>query len=126
MRIPNWKKRDEDDSIKNVIVRRAYWIKLFSGWYSNGLAGRTAYFPAQGYKWNDLKRFNSDLRKRQSNLDWPNAVAMLQGNYHKLKIFIHDHSEEDRYDGPVKGGSNAWTPGRWAEGAGPSHFRSAS
>lgn len=119
-------KGDDNTSIKDVIAHRAHWIELFLGWYSDGLAGKTVYFPAQGYKWNDLKRYNSDLRKRQSDLDWPNAVAMLNENYHKLTAFIHDHSEEELYGGPMKGGNNAWTPGRWAEAAGPSHFRSAS
>lgn len=119
-------KVDEDTSIKDVIAHRAHWIDLFLGWYWDGLAGKIVYFPAEGYKWNDLKRYNSDLRKRGSDLDWPAAVTMLNTNYHKLTTFIQDRSEEDLYSGPMEGANNAWTPGRWAEAAGPSHFRSAS
>lgn len=120
------KKGDEDTSVKDVIAHRAHWIDLFLGWYADGLTKKTVYFPAEGYKWNDLKRYNSDLRKRQSDLDWPDAVALLQANYDKLINFIQGSSEEDLYSGPMKGANNAWTPGRWAEAAGPSHFRSAA
>jgi hypothetical protein len=120
------KKGDEDTSIKDVVAHRAHWIELFLGWYADGLAGKIVYFPAEGYKWNDLKRYNCDLRKRQSNLNWPEAVALLRANYTKLTDFIQGCPEAELYGGPMKGANNAWTPGRWAEAAGPSHFRSAS
>ncbi|PRY78760.1 hypothetical protein CLV80_10384 [Yoonia maritima] len=119
-------KGDEDTSIKDVIARRADWIDLFLGWYSDGLAGKTVYFPAEGYKWNDLKRYNADLRAWQNDLDWSGAVALLQARYDKLTAFIEGCSENELYGGPMKGANNKWTPGRWAEAAGPSHFRSAS
>ena len=119
-------KSGQEASIKDVIAHRAHWIDLFLGWYADGVAGKVVYFPAEGYKWNDLKRYNSDLRKRQSNLDWPKAVAMLRTNYGKLTDFINNCSEEELYGGKMRGANNAWTPGRWAEAAGASHFRSAS
>lgn len=119
-------KRDEDTSIKDVIAHRAHWIDLFLGWYADGLAGTPVFFPAEGYKWNDLKRYNADVRARQSDLDWPGAIALLDINFGKFCDFIDGHSEQELYGGPMKGARNAWTPGRWAEAAGPSHFRSAS
>lgn len=52
--------KDEDDtSIKDVVGHRAHWINLFFGWYHNGLEGNEVFFPAEGYKWNDLKRYNA-------------------------------------------------------------------
>ena len=120
------KKREEDTSIKDVIAHRAHWITLFLGWFADGLAGKAVYFPAEGYKWNDLKRFNADLRAKQADQDWPQAVALLQKNYHALLDFIETNSDAALYGGPMKGANNAWTPGRWAEAAGPSHFPSAA
>ncbi len=120
------RKRDEDTSVKDIIAHRAHWIDLFLGWYAEGLAGKTVYFPAKGYKWNDLKRYNADLRDRQSALSWPEATALLHKNYQKLIEFIENHTDQELYGGPMKGAKNAWTPGRWSEAAGPSHFRSAS
>lgn len=119
-------KGDEDTSIKDVIAHRAHWIDLFLGWHADGLAGKPVFFPAEGYKWNDLKRYNADLRASQSALDWSGAVAMLSANYVKLTSFVEACSETELYQGPMKGANNAWTPGRWAEAAGSSHFRSAS
>jgi len=120
-------RKDEDDtSIKDVIAHRAHWIDLFLGWYADGQAGKTVYFPAEGYKWNDLKRYNAELRARQAGMTWPDAVTALHEGYGKLKAFIEDHSEAALYGGPMKGANNKWTPGRWAEAAGPSHFRSAA
>ncbi|OIQ36076.1 MAG: hypothetical protein BM558_14285 [Roseobacter sp. MedPE-SW] len=120
------RKREEETSIKDVIAHRAHWIELFLGWYADGQADKEVHFPAPGYKWSELKRYNADLRQAQSDLDWVGAKDMLRRNYTRLETFIADHSEQDLYAGPMKGGKNAWTPGRWAEAAGPSHFRSAA
>lgn len=113
-------------SIKDTIGHRAHWIDLFLGWYSDGLAEKPVFSPAEGYKWNDLKRYNSDLRKQQASLDWSGAKAMLEANCKKLTAFVEALSEKELYGGPMKGANNQWTPGRWAEAAGASHFRSAS
>lgn len=116
----------EETSIKDVIAHRAHWIDLFLGWYADGLAGRTVHFPAEGYKWSDLGRYNADLRARQSGMDWPAALAMLRNRHNRLLAFLRARSEAEMYGGPMRGANNAWTPGRWAEAAGPSHYRSAS
>ena len=120
------RKREEDTSIKDVIGHRAHWIDLFLGWYADGQAGKEVTFPAPGYKWNDLKRYNADLRARQAGLGWAEAVSMLEERKGALLDFIEAHSEAELYGGPMKGANNKWTPGRWAEAAGPSHFRSAA
>lgn len=119
-------KDDDGTSIKDVIAHRAHWIELFLGWYSDGMAGKAVSFPAKGYKWNDLKRYNADLRVQQADLGWYAARALLQQRYGQLIEFIDTHSQEELYGGPMKGANNNWTPGRWAEAAGPSHFRSAA
>ncbi|GGX58243.1 hypothetical protein GCM10007385_28610 [Tateyamaria omphalii] len=119
--------KDADDtSIKDVIAHRAHWIGLFLGWYWDGQAGKTVHFPAEGYKWNELKRYNADLRKRQAHLDWPQAVARLKEKHDALTTFINDHSNDELYGGPMKGARNDWRAGRWAEASGPSHYRSAA
>lgn len=120
------RKRDEGASIKDVIAHRAHWIDLFFGWYSDGKAGETVHFPAEGYKWNELKRYNADLRARQKDIDWPASVAMLACNHKRLMRLITELSEHDLYGGPMKGAQNTWTTGRWAEAAGASHYRSAA
>lgn len=120
------RKDGEDISIKDVIAHRAHWIDLFLGWYADGIAGKTVFFPAEGYKWNDLKRYNAELRLQQVNMNWREAVDALKKNHKKLSAFLEDCSNEELYGGPMKGANNDWTPGRWAEAAGPSHYRSAS
>lgn len=120
------RKDAEDTSIKDVIAHRAHWIDLFEGWYADGLAGREVYFPAKGYKWNELKRYNAALRERQATLGWTDACALLRAKYADLHAFIASSTDQALYGQPMKGGRNAWTAGRWAEAAGPSHFRSAA
>jgi hypothetical protein len=117
---------EEDTSIKDVIAHRAHWAGLFLGWYEDGLAGKSVYFPSKGYKWNDLKRYNADLRGAQQDMDWPMALAQLTQAHDALLAFIETHSDTALYGGPMKGANNKWTPGRWAEAAGPSHYRSAA
>ena len=119
-------KDSNDTSIKDIIAHRAHWIDLFLGWYSDGIMGKEVHFPAKGYKWNELKRYNSVLRNQQQHLRWNEARILLKEKYIELKQFLEGLSNEDLYSGPMKGAKNHWTPGRWAEAAGPSHFRSAS
>ena len=113
-------------TIKDVIGHRAHWTQLFFGWFADGQAKKEVFFPAQGYKWNDLKRYNADLRKSQAELSWDDVKAMLDDSYHRLIAFIDGHTDADLYGGPMKGANNAWTAGRWAEAAGASHYRSAA
>lgn len=115
-----------DVSIKDVIGHRGHWIGLFLGWYKDGKAGKKVFFPAEGYKWNDLNRYNAALRKEQAHLDWAEVCALLQSRQEQLLQFLSDHSDTDLYSCPMQGANNAWTPWRWAEAAGPSHYRSAA
>lgn len=119
-------KDDDDTSVKDTVAHRAHWIGLFLGWYHDGLAGKKVHFPAEGYKWNELKRYNADLRAQQANLSWSEACTKLRRSHDELTEFIETHSNEDLYTGPMAGANNKWTPGRWVEAAGPSHYRSAS
>ena len=119
-------KDDDDTSIKDVVTHRAHWIDLFLGWYAEGLAGREVAFPAKGYKWNELKRYNADLRAKQSHLGWAEARELLRARHARLVAFLEGASEAALYGGPMKGAKNDWTPGRWAEASGPSHYRSAA
>lgn len=120
------KKDEEDTSPKDVVGHRAHWIDLFLGWYRDGQVGRKVHFPAKGYKWNETKRYNSDLRSRQSDLSWTDALVLLEVRHLELLALIENLSEDDLYGAPMKGGNNKWTTGRWAEAAGPSHYRSAT
>lgn len=119
-------KDDEDTSIKDVVAHRAHWIGLFLGWHSDGLEGKKVYFPAKGYKWNQLKAYNTDLRQRQQGLGWAMAKEELKSAHDQLLAFINNQTDRELYDGPMKGAYNDWTLGRWAEAAGPSHYRSAA
>lgn len=119
-------KDSDDTSIKDIIGHRMHWIHLFLGWYQDGLAGRIVFFPAKGYKWNELKRYNADLRTSQTTMGWQDVRSGLRQAYDDLVEFITRTSDVDLYGGPMVGANNEWTPGRWAEAAGPSHFRSAT
>ena len=107
--------KDEDDtSIKDVVAHRAHWIDLFLGWYRDGLAGKPVHFPAEGYKWSELKRYNADLRSRQEDLGWDGARDALVAADRRLVLFLSDCSDRELYGGPMKART---TIGR--QGAGP-------
>jgi len=113
-------------SIKDTIGHRAHWIDLFLGWYADGQAGRKVFFPAQGYKWNQLKEYNTKLRQEQAKLDWKTVRKMLSDGHKRLMAFLDSKANAELYGGPMKGANNDWTPGRWAEASGASHYRSAA
>jgi len=104
-------KDGEDTSIKDVIGHRAHWIDLFLGWYEDGLAGKEVFFPAPGYKWNQLKAYNTALRESQAGTNWPDIGQLLSDNHARLRAFITNHSNADLYGGPMKGANNDWSLG---------------
>ncbi|RUS59395.1 DfsB family protein [Pseudorhodobacter sp. E13] len=119
--------KDEDGtSIKDVVAHRAHWIGLFLGWQAQGMAGQAVAIPAPGYMWNDLKRYNADLRAAQAGVDWAAARTLLEAAASRLRAFLDSQTDATLYAGPMPGGGSAWTTGRWAEAAGPSHYRSAA
>jgi len=113
-------------SPKDIVGHRAHWIDLFLGWYRDGQAGRPVWFPAKGYKWNETPRYNADLRQKQSGLSWRSVRSLLEGNHAELLALVESLENDELYGEPMKGSNNKWTTGRWAEAAGPSHYRSAS
>ncbi|TKZ22091.1 ClbS/DfsB family four-helix bundle protein [Shimia litoralis] len=117
---------DDGWSIKDVVVHRAHWIALFLGWYADGQAGKDVAFPAPGYKWNQLKSYNAELRVRHATLGWNDACAQLEQAHAQWSNLVSSLDEGALYGGPMQGANNAWTTGRWAEAAGPSHYRSAA
>lgn len=119
--------KDADDtSIKDVIAHRAHWIGLFLDWYADGQAGKEVHFPAKGYKWNELPRYNGDLRAAQTHMTWAEAVTSLNTQHGRLMDLLEALPDTELYGGPMNGAKNHWTTGRWAEAAGASHYRSAS
>lgn len=119
-------KDDDGVSIKDVVAHRAHWLELFFGWYADGRAERPVHFPAEGYKWTELDAYNAALRRTQRRLGWAKARADLRGAHERLIAFVSARTEAELYGAPMKGANNAWTTGRWAEAAGPSHYRSAT
>ena len=119
-------KDDEDTSVKDVVAHRAHWIALFQGWYRDGQAGKEVFFPAKGYGWNELKRYNADLRRSQADLSWSQACCALRQAHDDLVSFLSALSDRSLYGAPMAGAKNHWTTGRWAEAAGASHYRSAA
>lgn len=117
---------DDGWSVKDVIAHRAHWIGLFLGWYADGQAGKDVAFPAPGYKWNQLKTYNTIMRDQHAALSWQDTRANLSTAHDKLVKMISGLDNAALYDGPMKGANNNWTTGRWAEAAGPSHYRSAA
>jgi len=111
---------------KDIVGHRGAWIDLFFGWYTAGQAGTPVAVPAEGYKWNDLKRFNADLRQRQRAMTWDEARARLRENHARLSNLVADLDNTALYGGPMPGGGSKWTTGRWIEATGPSHYRSAA
>lgn len=116
----------DGQSIKDVLGHRAYWILLFLGWYHDGQAGKEVHFPAKGYTWADLRRFNAHVTALQRDLSWTEAQHLLDHRHGDLMSFLNRLSGADLYGAPMRGAKNGWTTGRWAEAAAAIHYRSAS
>ncbi len=95
---------------------------LFFQWLGEGAAAQV---PDHGVKWNGLKAYNAGLRARYAQVPWAEARAALAREAARLRTWIAAQDEAVLYDGPMPGGTG-WTRGRYAEAAGPSHFRSAA
>lgn len=111
---------------KDIIGNRAHWIDLYLGWIRNSQAGKVLVLPIAGHEWNGRKRYDADLRQRQSGLSWRSACSLLETNHAELLALIERLPNGQLYGGPMKGAKTRWSAGRWAEAAGASHYRSAA
>lgn len=109
-------------TIRDVILHRAHWIGLFFQWLEEGEA---AQMPDHGVKWNQLKPYIAGLRDRYADLDWQAAKTRLAAGHARLLAYVSGQGDAALYGGPMPGGTG-WTVGRYAEAAGPSHYRSAA
>lgn len=113
-------------SIKDVVLHRAHWVHLTLGWAHAGRHGQHPEMPAPGYKWNDLKRYNAELKTRQAGISWPAARDALREAHLTLMREIDALDEGALYGGPMPGAKNHWPTGRYLEACGASHYRSAA
>ncbi|GAA6181474.1 ClbS/DfsB family four-helix bundle protein [Shimia sp. NS0008-38b] len=117
---------EENWSIRDVLVHRAHWIDLFLGWYADGQAGKKVAFPAPGYKWNQLAAYNETVLAQHADVSWEDAQVRFLAAHDRWIKLVSGLTQEALYGAPMTGGNNNWTCGRWAEAAGPSHYRSAA
>jgi hypothetical protein len=113
---------DDGWSIRDVILHRSHWIGLFFQWLEEGEA---AEMPDHGVKWNQLKPYNAGLRERYADQSWQAARTRLADGHARLMAYLNMQDDAALYGGPMPGGTG-WTTGRYAEAAGPSHYRSAA
>jgi len=109
-------------SIKDVLTHRAHWSGLFFQWLEEGEA---AQMPDHGVKWNQLKPYNAGLRETYADMTYAEARDWLTDAHRLLSVWMAATPEDVLYGGPMPGGTG-WTRGRYAEAAGPSHYRSAA
>ncbi len=115
--------KDADETcIKDILTHRSHWIGLFFQWLDEGDA---AQMPDHRVKWNALKPYNASLRERYAHVPFAEAREWLAKEALRLRDWIAAQDEATLYGGPMPGGTG-WTRGRYAEAAGPSHFRSAA
>jgi hypothetical protein len=82
--------------------------------------------PDHGVKWSELKPYNARLRERDRPQPWPDVKARLAKAHRRLSDWVEANDDATLYGGPMPGGNGKWTTGRYAEAAGPSHYRSAA
>lgn len=119
-------KADEDGySALRIIGHRAAWIDLYFDWCAAAAKGDAPAMPAPGYKWNETAALNAKIYDEQKDWSWAHALAALTAGHRRLVDDIQIASEKALYGAPLAPGLN-WTKGRYAEAAGPSHYRSAA
>lgn len=81
--------------------------------------------PDHGVNWSQLKPYNADLRQQYAGLNWCEARDWLGTQHKRLLSWVREMPEDALYSAPMPGGTG-WTPGRYAEAASASHYRSAT
>lgn len=115
----------DETTIKGIIAHRIHWIELFFGWYDAGKAGKSVEIPAPGYKWNELKAYNRPIYEAGNKRQWADLLDEFEAAAKRLRAFLDSQDDAELYAVGRYEWTGKWGVGRWAESAGPSHFRSA-
>ncbi len=117
---------DDGVSIKAIIGHRAHWLDLYWSWYDKGAAGGAVETPAPGFKWNQLKAYNAPIYAAADEQSWSDLRTRFEKASSAFRERLTALPSEELYAKGRFAWTNDWTLGRWAESAGPSHFRSAA
>ncbi len=118
--------KEIEASIKSIISHRMEWIRMFFGWYQDGIDQKEPQVPAPGYKWNQLKELNAKIWERDEKKKWNQICEDFETESQKLIEFIESQDNKTLYTPKLYEWLNKWTLGRWLEASGSSHFRSAN
>lgn len=117
---------DDETTIKGILAHRIHWVDLFFGWYEDGKAGRDVEVPAPGVKWNQLKAYNAPFYAAGNARSLTDLREEFDAQFVRLRSFLEGQDDAELYTVGRYGWTGKWGVGRWAESAGPAHFRSAN
>jgi hypothetical protein len=92
-------------TVDDLLAHLSAWHRLFLGWYSDGVAGKTPQLPAPGYKWNETPRLNREIW--QQNRDRP--TNELRHELERSHAEVLDIAEQLSADELFRPGALTWT-----------------
>lgn len=80
----------DDWSIKDLLAVRVWWTENVVNWIEAGRRGETPVTPAEGYRWRETPRLNSDIVKRSGRESFRSLRARLSAGYECVMALIDD------------------------------------
>ena len=73
---------------KELLAVRAWWTEAVIEWVRLGRKGKTPITPAEGYRWNETPRLNSDIARSAKRMSFKSIVKRLDDGFAELMLLI--------------------------------------
>lgn len=71
-------------TVNDLVAHLAEWHRLFLGWHTQGLEGRTPVMPAPGYKWNETSKLNRAIQARHAGRSRASVLSDFEAGYRDI------------------------------------------
>ena len=82
-------------SVKDLLAVRAWWTEHVVDWVEAGRRGETPVTPAEGYRWSETPRLNSDIVRRARCASYRSLRTRLTCGYGRAMALIDSLTDEE-------------------------------
>ncbi|MBT8070226.1 MAG: ClbS/DfsB family four-helix bundle protein [Gammaproteobacteria bacterium] len=103
----------DDWTVKDLLAVRAWWTESVIDWVEAGKRGECPITPAEGYRWNETPRLNSDLVKKCRRDSYRSIRGRLERGYERVIPAIDSLNDHELLEVGVFDWAGNYPISRW-------------
>ena len=103
----------DDWTVQDVLAVRTWWTHAVIDWVEAGRQGQSFPLPAEGYRWSETPRLNSDVITAASEQPYESIIEHLEKGFERVIACLDSLSDRELLDTGVFVWAGKWPVSRW-------------